>query len=211
MNKAIKPYQDIYDRDVAPYLSQSYSYSLAAGGTLYSVYVNQIHPRIVKSLQQLHSFYIYHVDPAMRRSYSLYIRPQVEKLLARIFERKAHATGSEAIAEAKREVKQAGKEGNTRSKEAQEVAQQEAIRRKNDPSIVEKAKDATEAFLGVADEANVDEIARLDAELDAEAEKTKEQLEAWESGMSRLMAQEYKLFTERISELVSMPFSNQKA
>lgn len=158
---------------------------------------------MVKSLQQLHSFYTYHLDPAVRRAYSLYVRPQVEKLTAKLFERKAHATGSEAISEAKEEVKEAQKEGKARSQQAQEEAVTEANRKKNDPSIVEKAQQATESFLGMADEADEVEMARLDAELEAEGQSVKEQLEAWEEGLSKLMGKEYKLFTERISDLVS--------
>jgi hypothetical protein len=208
VNKAFKPYQDIYDRDVAPYLSQAYSHSLALSGTSYSFYVNRVHPQVVKSLQQLHAFYTYHLDPAVRRGYSLYVRPQVEKLTAKLFERKAHATGSEAINEAKQEVKQAEKEGQARSHQAQEEAVIEANRKKNDPSTVEKAQQATESFLGMADDADEVESARLDAELEAEGQSVKEQLEAWEEGLSKLMGKEYKLFTERISDLVSgNPFS----
>ena len=156
---------------------------------------------MVKSLQQLHSFYANHADPAMRRAYSLYVQPQVEKLLGKIFERKAHVKGSEAIAEAKQTVKEAGKEGKARSKEMQAEAEKEAIRKQEDPSIIEKAQQATESFLGMSDEADEIEVARLDAELDAELEKVKEQLQAWEIGMGKLIEQEYRLFTERISDL----------
>jgi hypothetical protein len=203
VNKAIKPYQDIYDRDVAPYLYQAYSQSLAAGSTSYTFYVDRVHPQVVKSLQQLHSFHVHHVDPAVRRGYSLYVRPQVEKLMAKLFERKAHAAGSEAINEAKQEAKQAETEGKARSDQAQKEAVVEATRKKNDPSIREKAQEATEAFLGMSSDSDEVEMARLDAELEAESRSAKEQLEAWEEGLSNLMGKEYKLFTERIADLVS--------
>ena len=204
LNKAVRPYQDIYTRDVAPYLSQAYVYSLATGGTLYTTYVNQVHPTVVASLQQLHSFYINHVDPATRRAYSLYVRPQVERLLAKVFERKAHATGSEAIAQAKQEVKVAAKEGAARSEEKVVEAEKEALRKHEEPSVIEQAQQAAESLMGIKKDTGDDvDTARLDAELDAELEMVKEQLEAWESGMTKLIGQEYKLFTERISDLVS--------
>ena len=46
-----------------------------------------------------------------------------------------------------------------------------------------------------------EEIARLDALLQAELSSTKEQLEAWEVGQLQLLVEEYKLFTERIADL----------
>lgn len=123
--------------------------------------------------------------------------------MAKLFERKAHAAGSEAITEAKQEVKQAEKKGKARSDQAQKEAVVEATRKKNDPSIREKAQQATEEFLGMSNDADEVEMARLDAELEAESRSAKEQLEAWEEGLSNLMEKEYKLFTERISDLVS--------
>ncbi|UZJ56436.1 hypothetical protein CBS101457_005756 [Exobasidium rhododendri] len=201
--KAVEPYQDIYKRDVAPYLNNGYSYSLAAAGTSYAFYVKQVHPRVMATLRRLYSFYLYHAKPAGKKAFSVYVRPQVEKLSAKVFERKAHVQGSEAIAEAKLEVKEAAKEGKIRSKEMQAEAEKEAIRKQEDPTLVEKAQHATNHLLGLTEEADEVEVAKLDAQLDAELAKVSEQVEAWENGLDRLIAQEYKTFTERISDLRS--------
>lgn len=108
--KAAKPYQDIYRRDVAPVLNDAYLQSLAAGTGAYKAYNKHAHPLVLSSAKQGHSFYVNHFDPAVRRTYALYIRPQADKVLQKIFDWKAHAMSSEAIKDAKRWAKLAKKE-----------------------------------------------------------------------------------------------------
>lgn len=203
MQKTVKPYQDIYTRDVAPYLSQAYAYSLTASHTSYTFYVNQVHPLVVSSLQQTHAFYINHADPAMRRAYSLYVRPQIDRVLAKVFERKAHATTSEAIRQTKQDVKEARKEGDAKGSAAIEEAAASARKTQEDPSIVDRIKQGAAAAVGNKEEEDEDpiELAKLDAELDAELEKIGEQLDAWLIGLKNLENQEYVLVTQRIAEL----------
>lgn len=123
-HRAVKPYKDIYRRDVAPYLDQAYVQSLAFGSSSYGIYVSKVHPVVVRSLNEVHSFYVNHFDPAVRRAYALYIRPQVNKALEKVFGHRAHALGSDALKDAKDGVKKAAKEG--KAQRADKVA--EAVR-----------------------------------------------------------------------------------
>lgn len=202
LQKTVKPYQDIYTRDVAPYLSQAYAYSLTASHASYTFYVGRVHPLVVSSLRQLHAFYVNHADPAMRRAYSLYVRPQIDRLLAKIFERKAHATGSEAIRQTKQDVREVRAEGDAKTKAAVDEAEASARKSQEDPSVVDRIKQAATAAVGRGDEdEDPIEVAKLDAELDAELEKINEQLDAWLVGLKKLESQEYVLVTQRIAEL----------
>ena len=117
-HKAVKPYYDIYHRDVSPYVQQAYQYSLHSSSVSYAFYMDKVHPRVVQSLQQLYSFFVNHVDPAVRRFYSLYVRPQLERLLEKVYERKAHWLGSKAIKTAQQEMKQTAKDADKHAKES---------------------------------------------------------------------------------------------
>lgn len=232
--RTIKPYQKIYTRDVAPYLSQAYAYSLTASSTTYTFYVQQVHPRVVATLQQLHAFYVNHADPAVRRGYSVYVRPQVEKLLSKLYERKAHAVGADVLRQTQENVDEAAQKGSESASSAfssssaaasassssssaphagqtQEGAYSTGVTDsvKKAASTAMKAKPKPTHFvpdtlMGGGDpegEDSPEEIARLDALLQAELSSTKEQLEAWEVGQLQLLVEEYKLFTERIADL----------
>lgn len=115
--RALKPYQDIYRRDVAPYLQHAYTRSLVYGSASYSFYVARVHPQVIRSLNAIHQFYVGHVDPAMRRAYALYVQPQVNKALAKVFGHRAHAVGSDAIKGAKQDASQARKDAKQLEKE----------------------------------------------------------------------------------------------
>lgn len=104
-------------RDVAPYLSEAYVQSLAFGSASYGAYVKQVHPRVVSSIKQSHGFYVSHIDPAVRRVYALYLRPQVDKVLAKVFGHRAHALGSDALKNTTSEVKQSRQHAKELKKE----------------------------------------------------------------------------------------------
>lgn len=118
VHKAVKPYHDIYQRDVSPYVDQAYQYSLHSSSVSYAFYMDKVHPRVVHSVKQIYSFLINHVDPAVRRFYSLYVRPQLDRLLAKVYERKAHWLGSDAIKAAQQEMKQTAKQADKHAQEA---------------------------------------------------------------------------------------------
>lgn len=63
-----------------------------------------------------------HVDPAVRRAYALYIRPQMDKLLAKAFGHRASKAGSEAVKAAKGEAKQVRQEAKQVEREKKEQA-----------------------------------------------------------------------------------------
>lgn len=203
VHKAVKPYQDIYQRDVSPYVEQAYQYSLQSSSVSYAFYMDKVHPHIVKGVKQVYSFLVNHVNPAVRRFYSLYVRPHVEKLLEKVYERKAHYLGSDAIKAAKHEAKQTAHEADKQAKEAVKKAEQDAIKAQTDPSLLDRVKQGKDAVVGSATGESTDPVktAQLDAELEAEEAKVKELLEVWENGMSDLIDKEYKLAVERIADL----------
>lgn len=118
VHKAVKPYHDIYLRDISPYVDQAYQYSLHSSSVSYAFYMDKVHPHVVHGLKQAYSFLVNHVDPAVRRFYSLYVRPQIERLLEKVYERKAHWLGSDAIKAAQTEMKQAAKEADKQAHQA---------------------------------------------------------------------------------------------
>ncbi|CAO1623173.1 unnamed protein product [Parajaminaea phylloscopi] len=201
--RAIKPWQDVYRRDVAPYLSEAYVQSLAFGSASYGAYVNQIHPVVVRSLRQLHVFYSNHVDPAVRRTYALYVRPQVNKALAKVFGHRAHALGSEALRNATAEARESRKQAKEVKKEKVAEAAS-ASRAQEDPSVADRLNKAKDYVVG-GPLAAADPVASAasDAELEVETASTKEQLEAWEKGLAQLIEKEYALVVERLAEIRS--------
>ncbi|KAJ1017747.1 hypothetical protein NDA16_005066 [Ustilago loliicola] len=203
VHKAVKPYHDIYQRDVSPYVDRAYQYSLQSSSVSYAFYMNKVHPRVVHSIKQVYSFLANHVDPAVRRFYSLYVRPQLERLIAKVYERKAHYLGSDAIKTAQSEMKQAAKEADRHTKESVKKAEQDAIKAQNDPSLLDRVKQAKDAVVDSATGKETDpvKVAQLDAELDAEEEKVKDLLEVWENGMTDLIEKEYKLAVDRVADL----------
>ena len=199
IERTVTPYYRIYQRDVSPYVQKAYQYSRQSSSVTYAFYMDKLHPRVVQALRHLHSFLINHVQPALRRFYSLYVRPQGERLLAKVYERKAHYLGSDAIKAAQKESKNVGKQADAQAKVSVKNAEEEAIMKaKQDPSQADiDAHQATED----GQETDPVKIAQLDAELEAEEEKVREQLEVWEEGMSSLIQKEFKLAIERLIEL----------
>ena len=118
VHKAVKPYHDIYHRDVSPYVDQAYRYSLHSSSVSYAFYKDKVHPHVVQSLKHAYSFLVNHVDPAVRRFYSIYVRPQLDRLLAKVHERKAHWLGSDAIKAAQQEMKQTAKQADKHAQHA---------------------------------------------------------------------------------------------
>ncbi|PWN40127.1 hypothetical protein IE81DRAFT_362020, partial [Ceraceosorus guamensis] len=198
----IKPYQDIYARDVHPYVLEAQVLSARLFHQSLRTYQNDVHPRLLSALAVTHRTYVTHVDPAIRRGYSVWVRPQVEKVLARLFQRKAHAVGTEAIDQASVRAKDARSEGQVKASQAVEAAQASARRAQEDPTIMDRLNKAKDAISGKKP-SHEDPIqaAALDAELDAELATVKKELEAWEDGMLKLIEKEYGLVTERLAEL----------
>lgn len=202
VHKAVKPYHDIYLRDVSPYVDQAYQYSLQSSSVSYAFYMDKVHPRVVHGIKQIYSFLVNHVDPAVRRFYSLYVRPQLERLVKYAYERKAHYLGSDAIKTAQKEMKQAAHEADKHAKESIRK-EQDAIKARDDPPILDRAKQAKDAVFDNAADKETDpvKLAQLDSELEAEEEKVKDLLEVWEVGMTHLIEKEYKLAVDRIADL----------
>ncbi|SPO31005.1 uncharacterized protein UTRI_05359_B [Ustilago trichophora] len=203
VHNAVKPYHDIYQRDISPYVDQAYQYSLHSSSVSYAFYMDKLHPRVVHGVKQVYSFLVNHVGPAVRRFYSLYVRPQLDRLLEKVYERKAHWLGSDAIKAAQSEMKHAAKEADKHAQQSVKKAEQAAIKAQNDPSLVDRVRHAKQAVFDSRADKETDpiKIAQLDAELDAEEEKVKELLEVWENGMTDLIEKEYKLAVDRLAAL----------
>lgn len=129
-NRAIKPHMDVYRRDVRPYVQQAYAYSLQSSSVSYAFYMDKVHPRVLQGIRQVIHFYQHTVDPALRRAFSLYVRPQVDRILAKVFERNVHAVGSDAVKDAKQEAQEAVKQADAHKKETVK----EAVSLQNVPS-----------------------------------------------------------------------------
>lgn len=202
-HKAVKPYHDIYQRDVSPYVDRAYQYSLQSPSVSYAFYMDKVHPRVVHAIKQVYSFFVNHVGPAVRRFYSLYVRPQLDLLIAKVYQRKAHYLGSDAIKTAQSEMKQAAKEADKHAKESVKKAEQDAIKAQIHPSLLDRVKQAKDAVVDSATGKETDpiKVAQLNAELDAEEGKTKDLLQVWENGMTDLIEKEYKLAVDRIADL----------
>ncbi|PWN24852.1 hypothetical protein BDZ90DRAFT_98156 [Jaminaea rosea] len=200
--KQAVPLMRIYRHDVHPHLERGYAQSLALGSATYGAYVTHGHPLVVSSARHSHSFYVNHVDPAVRRAYALYIRPQMDKLLAKAFGHRASKAGSEAVKAAKGEAKQVRQEAKQVEREKKEQAKASAIRAQEDPSLADRinkvADHVTGGPLAAPDPAA---SAASDASRAVEAQSTKEQLEAWEAGLAQLIEKEYTLVTARFGEL----------
>lgn len=118
VHKAVKPYHDIYQRDVSPYVDRAYQYSLQSSSVSYAFYMDKVHPKVVHGIKQVYSFLVNHVDPAVRRFYSVYVRPQLERLLEKVYEHKAHYLGSDAIKNAKHDAKQAAHQADKNARQS---------------------------------------------------------------------------------------------
>ncbi|KAJ1019868.1 hypothetical protein NDA13_006091 [Ustilago tritici] len=198
-HKAVKPYHDIYQRDVSPYVDRAYQYSLQSPSISYAFYMDKVHPRVVHAIKQVYSFFVNHVGPAVRRFYSLYVRPQLDRLIAKVYQRKAHYLGSDAIKIAQSEMKQAAKEADKHAKVSVKKAEQDAIKAQIDPSLLDRVKQAKDAVVDSATGKETDPVKV--AQLDAEEGKTKDLLQVWENGMTDLIEKEYKLAVDRIADL----------
>ncbi|SPO36363.1 uncharacterized protein PSFLO_01834 [Pseudozyma flocculosa] len=197
----VRPYQDIYQRDVAPHVVLAYRYGVQSSHALYAFYVDAVHPHIVKALQLLHRFLVLHVDPALRRFLSIYVRPQVAKLVARLYEQKAHWIGSDAIKAAQAESSRLGRDADAQTKAAINAAEEAALKAQQDPSLMDKIRQAKDAVFAGDDGQDRVETAKLDAELDAEGARVEQQLEAWETEMGALIRREYALAVSRLIDL----------
>ncbi|KAJ1021370.1 hypothetical protein NDA18_005608 [Ustilago nuda] len=198
-HKAVKPYHDIYQRDVSPYVDRAYQYSLQSPSVSYAFYMDKVQPRVVHAIKQVYSFFVNHVGPAVRRFYSFYVRPQLDRLIVKVYQRKAHYLGSDAIKTAQSEMKQAAKEAHKHAKESVKKAEQDAIKAQIHPSLLDRVKQAKDAVL---DSATGKETAPVKlAQLDAEQGKTRDLLQVWENGMTDLIEKEYKLAVDRIADL----------
>lgn len=121
-HKHLSPYYNIYNRDVHPYVVQSSALALSGSQRAFDLYKREVQPRLVQLLRLTQRFVVTHVLPALRTAYSKYVRPQADKVWAKVFERKAHAVGEAHIGAAKEEAREARKEGKERAARAVEEA-----------------------------------------------------------------------------------------
>ncbi len=108
-----------------------------------------------------------------------------------------------AIKAAQKEMKHTAHEADKHAKQSIKKAERDAIKAQNDPSLLDRVKQAKAAVVDSATGKETDPVkaAQLDAELDAEEEKVKDLLEVWENGMTDLIEKEYKLAIDRIADL----------
>ncbi|PWN51828.1 hypothetical protein IE53DRAFT_34340 [Violaceomyces palustris] len=211
--RLIKPYQDIYRRDVSPYVQQAYEYSKHSSSVSYAFYIDKVHPKVVQGLERSHHHLVNHVVPNARRLFQLYVRPLIEKVIQKIYEQKEKAFGSkvgvdvpEVVKEQQRKIK-----AGVHLDEAQKVTPKvkESV---STPAVLVNEADQAEKLAEEEDEGEVQtevegeeggdelKIAQLDLELDQEEERVKERLEVWEKGMNEMIRREYRSAIGRVSE-----------
>lgn len=118
----LSPYYNIYNRDVHPYVVQGSALALSSSQRAFDIYKRDVQPRLLELLRLTQRFIVTHVLPALRTAYSKYVRPQADKVWAKVFQRKAHAVGDAAIGLAREEAREARKEGKERASRAVEEA-----------------------------------------------------------------------------------------
>lgn len=77
-----------------PGARSAYAYS-------HKTYVGEVHPRLVRAADAVWEFFHARVLPSLKRWHSLYVKPQVDKITARVFEYRAEKAGSQAKTDAK--------------------------------------------------------------------------------------------------------------
>ncbi|KAL9938405.1 hypothetical protein V8E36_003028 [Tilletia maclaganii] len=197
-HKTIRPYQDTYNRDVHPHVLNAYAFSSDASTRASQFYLAHVQPNLIRTSKHTYAFYKAHILPYLRRAYSLYVRPAVDRALAKVFQRKAGEARREAVKLA-REQADAAREAAVEaaaSKSAEKIAS--VIRAQESPSYAQQAK---QAVCGKEDHAEALRIAKLDAELEAETAKVKSDLSAWERQHVQLVQQQYRLILERVAAL----------
>ncbi|CAD6885679.1 unnamed protein product [Tilletia laevis] len=197
-HKTIKPYHDTFNRDVHPHLINAYALSTDTTARASKLYLTHVQPSLIKGSKLSYAFYKAHVLPYLRRGYSLYVRPAVDKALAKVFQRQVGEARREAIKEAMKEA-DAGREAaaqESASKAASKIA--EVVRSQESPTYIEQAK---QAVFGKEDPEEALRVAKLDAELDAETDSVRFDLSAWERQHVKLVQQQYRLTLQRVADL----------
>ncbi|KAE8223071.1 hypothetical protein CF319_g3835 [Tilletia indica] len=197
-HKTIKPYHDTFNRDVHPHLLNAYAVSSETTARASALYVSHVQPALIKGSKLSYAFYKAHVLPYLRRGYSLYVRPALDKAMAKVFQRQVGEARKEAVKEAKKEAdaarEAAVKESATKS--ASKIA--EVVRSQENPTYIEQAK---QAVFGKENPEEALRIAKLDAELDAETQSIRSDLSAWERQHVKLVQQQYRLTLQRVADL----------
>lgn len=103
-------------------MQQAYVAAIAGSQHSYHFLTVHVQPRVISFLRASHSFYVNHIDPRIRSTFSKYVRPQIEKVLAKVWERKASQVSTEAIKETREEAKVSKKESEEKGRESVEKA-----------------------------------------------------------------------------------------
>ncbi|PWN33062.1 uncharacterized protein FA14DRAFT_80969 [Meira miltonrushii] len=200
LHKTVKPYRDIYTRDVAPYVKQAHIQSIAAAYASHHIYVHQVHPHILTGFKHSRSFYFNHFLPAVRRAYVLYIQPQQDKITARIF----GYTPDRTV----KVEKPTPMPGSSKESVASVVETVQETVKSAASGPIETVKSATEAASSLLAETfeqsegdeDEEDPEELDRQLDAEVEQVTAELESWEKGMSKLIREETRAHKQRIKQ-----------
>lgn len=200
LHKSVKPYRDIYSRDVAPYVKQAHIQSIAAAYASHHIYVHQVHPHILTGFKHSRSFYFNHFIPAVRRAYVLYIQPQQDKITARIF-----GYAPDRTVKVEKPTPMPGSKQESISSIVETV--QETVKSAASGPI-ETAKSAAEAASALLAETfgqsereeDLEDSEELDRQLDAEIQQVTAELESWEKGMSKLIREETRAHKQKIKQ-----------
>lgn len=201
LHKSVKPYRDIYTRDVAPYVKQAHINTIAAAYASHHIYVHQVHPHVLTGFKHSRSFYFNHFIPAIRRAYVLYIQPQQDKITARLF-------GYTPDRTVKVEKPTPLPSGNKESISSVIETVQETVKSAASGPIetVKSAADSVYSSIaetfeqGENEDEEEEDSEELDKQLDAEIQQVTTELESWEKGLGKLIREETKAHRQRIKQ-----------
>ncbi|MCO5566156.1 hypothetical protein L7F22_019832 [Adiantum nelumboides] len=200
LHKSVKPYRDIYTRDVAPYIKQAHIQTIAAAYASHHIYVHQVHPHVLTGFKHTRSFYFNHFLPAVRRAYVLYIQPQQDKITARLF---GYTPDRTFKVEKPTPIPGSNKESISSIVETvQETVKSAAS------GPIETVKSATDAAYSLLsetfeqgeEEEDEEDSEELDKQLDAEVQQVTAELESWERGIDKLIREETKAHRRKIKQ-----------
>lgn len=93
LDQSVPVVQRWYSKTAQPYLNRSYA-------MVRHVYFKSIHPRLVTFIRQTIEFLQTRLLPLLRRIHSLYIKPQIDRVTEKVFERRAQQASKDAIVQA---------------------------------------------------------------------------------------------------------------
>ncbi|KDN35947.1 hypothetical protein K437DRAFT_64483 [Tilletiaria anomala UBC 951] len=200
--RTIQPYHDIYWRDVHPHVQTSYDLVVRSVAVSSTFYLEQVYPQIITLSKHSYRFYVDHASPAIYRFYAALIRPQVDKLLAKLWNARVRQMTDEVIDATRLQADAVGTGQSYESEKVKKVegAVKKAKQARDDHSVLGRLSKTSEAVHGKEQSDDTAVAAERAVRVEAESAVLTEKLELWETGLGELIRKEFKLWTERVAQ-----------